>query len=504
LKTLKTFLDRYLFGLVNTVHILPFYPYSSDDGFSVIDYKAVDEKLGGWEDIALLGRTYRLMFDAVINHISKSSEWLRGYLAKDPAYHDFFIEVDPTCDLSAVVRPRTLPLLHAYKDVDGKKRWLWTTFSEDQIDLNYANYHVLLAILDILLFYVDKGAALIRLDAVAFLWKEIGTSSIHLPQTHRIIQLMRLVLRSVRPDILLVTETNVPHAENISYFGNGRNEADMVYNFALPPLLAYTMQRGNTRKLREWAQGLTLPSDKVSFFNFTASHDGCGLRPVADILDEEEITALVEMVKRRGGYISYRDAEEGKKVPYELNASYIDIVSDPEESVDVRTAKMVLTQAVALAMPGVPGIYFHSLVGSTGDREAVERSGEPRAINRQKFTYDALAEELEREGSLRNGLFTKYAKLLRTRADEPLFHPHMTCSFPDMGDALFAIERVSFDGEKKLLALYNFTKKPILYNIQNHADINMRELLLDEVIESYEVTVPAYGVMWIKSEKGNI
>ena len=504
LVTLKTFLDRYLHALVDTVHILPFYPFSSDDGFSVIDYKVVDPKLGSWEDIAALGTGYRLMFDAVINHISQSSAWVEAYLANDPAYRDFFIEVDPSADLSAVVRPRTLPLLHAYRDAEGKKRWLWTTFSEDQIDLNYTNYRVLVAVLDLLLFYVTKGAALLRLDAVAFLWKEIGTASIHLPQTHRIVQLMRLVLRSVRPDLLLVTETNVPHAENISYFGNGNNEADMVYNFALPPLLAHTMLTGDVRKLRGWAQELKLPSEKVCFFNFTASHDGCGVRPVSDLLEEDEITALVETVKRRGGHISYREADAGKKVPYELNASYIDIVSDPGEPLDIRVAKLLLSQAVMLAMPGVPGIYFHSLVGSVSDIDAVERSGHPRAINREKLIYDDLTRELEQKGSLRQMIFTEYRRMIYVRRNEPLFHPHTSYSFPEIEETLFAIKRVSSDGKKIVLALHNFTDKPILCNIRNHIGDEMVELLSGETILSSEVYVPAYGVMWLKNIKGNV
>ncbi len=502
LVTLKKFLDTFLHDLIDTVHILPFFPYSSDDGFSVIDYKAVDPKLGSWEDIAALSHAYRLMFDGVVNHMSRASEWVEGFLVGNPAYAHFFVETDLSVDLSQVVRPRTSPLLHAYVDANGKKRWLWTTFSEDQIDLNFANYRVLVAIFDVLLFYVEKGASLIRLDAIAFLWKAAGTPSIHLPQTHRIVQLMRLVLRQVQPDLLLVTETNVPHAENISYFGNGDNEADMVYNFALPPLLAHAMLTADTRKLTAWAQTLTLPSDRVCFFNFTASHDGCGLRPVADLLDAEEIAALVATVERRGGYVSYRETAEGEVAPYELNASYIDIVSDPVEPVALRVKKMLLTQAVMLAMPGVPGIYFHSLVGSTGDRAAVERSGNRRAINRQKFDYDLLKRELEREG-LRREIYTGYIYLLRVRRRETLFDPFTPFAFPEIADGIFAIERRSHNGKKVLLALHNFTDKPILCNIRKSTGAEAVELLTQKPVTSERVTVPPYGVMWIKVKKEN-
>ena len=264
LRTLTDFCERYLSGLVSCIHILPFYPYSSDDGFSVSDYREVNPEFGHWGHIAHLGRTFRLMFDAVINHASVQHEWFQGFLKDDPAYRDYFIVVDGDPDLSQVVRPRALPLLTEFDMPSGSKK-VWTTFSADQVDLNFQNPNVLLEIIDTLLFYVAQGAQLIRLDAIAYLWKEIGTSCIHLPQTHRIIRLFRAVLDIVAPHVLLITETNVPHKDNISYFGNGTDEAQMVYNFALPPLVLHTMQTGNSRRpfdLGGWINA-PLPSDDV-------------------------------------------------------------------------------------------------------------------------------------------------------------------------------------------------------------------------------------------------
>ena len=174
LTTLTEFCKTYLAGTISAVHILPFYPSSSDDGFSVVDYRVVDAAFGTWEDIAALGTDFKLMFDAVINHVSASSAWFRGFLADDPRFREYFILVDPHADLSGVVRPRILPLLTKFVTPSGEKS-VWTTFSTDQIDLNYRNPVVLLEILDTLLFYVKHGAQFIRLDAIAYLWKEIGT-----------------------------------------------------------------------------------------------------------------------------------------------------------------------------------------------------------------------------------------------------------------------------------------------------------------------------------------
>ena len=196
LQTLADLLEVHVAGLVSSVHFLPCFPYSSDDGFSVIDYYQVDPQLGDWEDIARFRTHFRLMFDDVANHISAHSEWFARFKEDDPAYRHFFTVVKPDTDLSAVFRPRTLPLLTAVSTKAGQK-YVWTTFSADQIDLNYAEPDVLFAMLDVLLFYVAQGAEFIRLDAIAYIWKEIGTSCIHLPQAHEIIKLMRSVLDEV-------------------------------------------------------------------------------------------------------------------------------------------------------------------------------------------------------------------------------------------------------------------------------------------------------------------
>ncbi|MBG0771096.1 MAG: hypothetical protein H0S82_05270, partial [Anaerolineaceae bacterium] len=278
LQTLGTFLDRYLDSQINSLHILPFFLYSSDDGFSVIDYRAIEPKLGTWEDIRNLAKTRKIMVDGVINHVSRESEWFRKFQAGDPAYQDFFIQVDESWDLSQVVRPRTSPLLTEVETAAGPKQ-VWTTFSADQIDLNYANPEVLLAILDVLLFYLQQGATIIRLDAIAYLWKESGTTCIHLPQTHTVVKVIRQVLEAAQPEVVLITETNVPHLENISYFGEldpltgETDEAHMVYQFPLAPLVLHALISGTAQKLTDWAAGLDTAG---VFFNFIASHDGIG------------------------------------------------------------------------------------------------------------------------------------------------------------------------------------------------------------------------------------
>lgn len=461
LKSLAGFLTEHARDLISTVHILPFFPYSSDDGFSVIDYRAVDPALGTWEDIDGLGRSFKLMFDAVINHVSAHSAWFQGYLQDDPRYRDWFITVNGSPDLSMVVRPRTLPLLTRVETAAGARN-VWTTFSADQVDLNYADPEVLLEIVRTLLFYVEKGAGLIRLDAIAYLWKEIGTSCIHLPQTHQVIRLFRAVLDQAAPGVQLITETNVPHRDNVSYFGDGTDEAQLVYNFALPPLVSHTLRTGSSRALSGWAAKLSLPSGRTAFFNYLASHDGIGLNAARGFLADTEIDALVEQTLRHGGQVSYKQNPDGSQSPYELNINFFDALSDPggSEPLGRQIGRFMAAHAIMLALAGLPAIYFHSLFGSRGWPEGVRMTGRARTVNRQKLDLETLEAEIGDPASLRHPVFEGFARLLKARAGCLAFHPNAPQQVIDFGDSIFALERTSPDGELRVLCLHNITSAP--------------------------------------------
>ncbi|TLP36960.1 alpha-amylase family glycosyl hydrolase [Arcobacter arenosus] len=508
LQTLKEFMDIHLKGFVNSVHILPFYPYSSDDGFSVVNYNEVDPHMGSWREIEQLGADYRVMVDGVINHISQFSDWFKAFLAGDRYFQDFFIEVDPSIDLSEVVRPRATPVLSEFIDDDGKLRHVWTTFSKDQVDLNYKNHRVLRNVLDALFYYIEKGATLIRLDAIAFVWKEIGTQCVHLPQTHELIQLIREVLHEVAPEVIIITETNVPHHENVSYFGSGDDEAQMVYNFALPPLLVHSIQNENTKTLTSWAKTLTLPSDKVCFFNFTASHDGIGMRPIKGILTDEELYAMVDKVKEHGGLVSYRAESDGSQTPYELNCSYIDALTHPNEDDQIRFKRMLLAQATVLVMPGVPGVYFHSLVGSRNYHDGVKHSGSNRTINREKYNFDWLENELSTQGSLAKRMLDSYKRLISIRINEKSFNPFGDFEFLDLDERLFVVDQISRDNKERILAIHNFSNEEVTVAVPENitsplCDIlsaNCNQYECDDCKARREITLEPYQMMWLKGE----
>jgi glycosidase len=459
LTVLADFCRLHLPDAITGIHILPFYPWTSDDGFSVIDYKKVDPRYGDWDDIQQLGQHFKLMFDAVINHVSVKSTWFQSMLAGNQQYQDYFILPAQSDDLSQVVRPRALPLLTEFEAANGVAR-VWTTFSADQVDLNYSNPQVLLEILDVLLFYISQGADFIRLDAIAYLWKEQGTACINLPQTHAIIQLFRAILDQVAPHVMLITETNVPHAENISYFGNGKNEAHLVYNFSLPPLVLHAFQTGSAETLSRWAASLDLPAG-ATFFNFLASHDGIGLNPVRGILPEEQIDTLVERIRTHGGLVSLKDMPDGRKLPYELNINYFDALNNPYagEPIETQVDRFVTAHAILLAMRGLPAIYFHSLVGSRSWREGALASGHNRTINRKKLERDDLENLLSDPDTLEARLFDRLSHLLKIRRKHPAFHPygHQEAVSAPLG--IFGLLRSSPDGGEQILCLQNISNR---------------------------------------------
>jgi len=513
LKTLADFLRGYLNGLTSAVHLLPFFPFSSDDGFSVIDYRAVNPAVGDWGDLDPLRNCCKLMFDAVINHISSQSSWFQKYLRDEEHFTQYFLTVDLEEDLSLVVRPRAKPLLSEVETTSGF-RHVWTTFSTDQIDLNYKNPSVLLEIIDILLFYIQQGALIIRLDAVAYLWKEIGTSCIHLPQTHQVIKLMRAVLDYVAPGVLLITETNVPHQENISYFGNqlsdsgGKyslgDEAQMVYQFPLAPLILHTFRTENARILNQWASSIEIPFSSAAFLNFIASHDGIGVRPAEGLLSTEEIQGLVNQIIDHGGEVSYKTNPDGSKSVYELNITLYDALNHPRnDPLDLGVKRFLASQAIMLSLSGVPGIYIHSLFGSSNSHESVKKTGRARSINREKFHFDALENELKDNSSKSSRVFRAYTHYLKIRKEHPAFKPLAPQQILDLSDQVFAVLRTADDEVERVLCLINVTSKAAKISIDVEgidSSSDLTDLLTNDEYSPEELNMEPYEVLWLKEK----
>jgi sucrose phosphorylase len=495
LKTLGDFYNRWLNKSFTHIHLLPFYPWSSDDGFSVIDYHQVDPVCGDWQDIAKLNKSTKLMFDFVCNHISAKSTWFQKYLSGNPGFQNFFISVDPESDLSAVTRPRALPLLSAFTLADGSTQHLWTTFSDDQIDLNFANPQVLLAMVDVLLHYLKEGADYIRLDAVGYMWKTVGTNCIHLEKTHQLVKLFRAVVDFVAPGTVLITETNVPHKDNISYLGNGHDEAHMVYQFPLPPLVLHAIHTGSGRVLSQWAASLeTNVKSHTTWFNFLASHDGIGLNPLRGILPEEDIMLLVNELQAQGALVNWKNNPDGTRSPYEVNVTYMDALNNRDSSDSERIARFILAHAILLSFPGVPAIYIQSILGSRNDYAGVERCGYNRAINRQKYDLQEIESQLLDENTLRRQVYQKLSHLINVRKKQAAFHPDSTFDSQCINDSVLIIKRRSGQGEN-ILAIFNLSNKTQALDLPGN---NFTDLITGlEVNGKRTFDMQPYQVLWL-------
>ena len=438
LEYLRRFLIEEIPNAVSGMHILPFCPSSSDEGFSVIDYREVEPTWGRWRHIRDIAAHYMLMVDLVLNHCSAHSAWADHFRHDRHPYTDYFIRVDPAADMSMVFRPRTSPLYHPVDTAHGTEH-VWTTFSSDQLDLNYRSPDLFAEMIDIFFYYIEQGATIIRLDAIAYLWKEIGTPSIHHPLTHVAVQLFRALIDRYTPHVLLLTETNVAHSDNISYFGNGSNEAHMVYNFALPPLTLDALIQGDAAILTQWAASLSPPAG-CALFNFLASHDGIGLLAAADYLPPERIQQLIDTARMRGGEIGYKETADGP-VPYELNINYLSALVDPQDSIDWQARAFLCSQAIMLSLAGVAAPYIHSLLGSCNWRDGIERGEERRSINRQRFDYESLISDVHTTGSLRQRVFYGYKRMLIARRATPALRPTARQQVMDVDRRLFVVKR---------------------------------------------------------------
>ena len=449
LHTLAGFLDDHVGDVVSDVHLLPMFPWTSDDGFAVVDHRAVSPALGTWADVTELADRHALMFDFVANHTSSSSGWFTGWLAGDPRYDGFYVERESDFDDTTVVRPRTTPLYHPFARPDGSKAWVWTTFGDDQVDVDVRHPRTLLELTDVLLGYLERGASAVRLDAIGFLWKTSGTPCLHLPETHAVIKLWRALVDHVAPGARLLTETNVPHHENISYFGDGTDEAHLVYQFALPPLVLHSFVAESTARLSEWAGGVAGVSDTATWFNFLASHDGIGLRATEGILDDSERDALVERTRSHGGEVSWAMRPDGSRTVYELNLSYLDALCTPAEAGDpaVVAAKSLAAHSILLSFLGVPAIYYHSLVGSPPDLEGMVSSRINRRINRAVLDADRLALELDHDPR-RRAVFRGLLHLLDVRRQHEAFSPFGAQRVENLDDRVFAVVRGEGTGDE--------------------------------------------------------
>ena len=504
LVTLSRFLDKYLKRQFTAIHILPFFPFSSDDGFSVIDYSTVNPSLGDWENIESISKKYKLMSDLVINHISSRSRWFENYKNGITPGKDYFIEGNPSDDFSKVVRPRNSPLLTSVRTKAGI-RHVWSTFSGDQIDLNFRNPNVLKEFVSIVRSYLNHGITIFRMDAVPFLWKQKGTSCTNLQPTHEIIKLFHTLIEYYFPSALIVCENNVPSNENLTYFGNA-NEAHVIYNFSLPPLLIYTLLTGRCSHLKNWMMSMPPAQSGTTYLNFIASHDGVGLRPLDGLISDDEVDKLVEKTKQSGGRVTYRKSREGSDKPYELNITLFDLLKSTFDSDEdnYSVERFLCAHSIMFALEGIPAVYIQSIFGSHNDLERLEHTQRNRSINRHIWDEFELEKELSDRQSPHARIFAELKRLLSIRKKQSAFHPNATQYTLHISDDIFAFWRQSINRDQSIFCISNVTATEKLINLRDINLINTdewKDLIGGRLYFNIQeqLSLSPYQVLWISN-----
>jgi len=458
IRNFKSFFNKKLIKYFNCIHFLPFYPSSSDSGFAVKDHYKIDKKLGNWSDILKFSKQNNIMADIVINHSSARGLWFKNFLRERRPGKDYFLKIDNKFDTSKVVRPRDHKLLKKI-DIFKNTTFIWRTFSDDQIDLNFKNPAVLLRFIKIMINLLNHGVKIFRLDAIAYLWKESGTKCINLKQTHEIIKLFRLISYLLKVQSIIVTETNLPEKENISYFGKKSDEANWIYNFTLPPLLIHALLFEKSTFLNKWSKKLPNNKPGNSYLNFIASHDGIGMRPVEGILNESDLKSFLKRLKKNGSKFSYRKIQNKFKKVYEANITIFNALkkSDFDQNGNFFLERYIAAHSIMISFEGVPALYFNSLFGTSNDEAKYIITGNKRDINRYRWNKHNLLSKLKNKKSKQSIFFMEITKLLAIKNKQKAFHPNAKREQLDLGSKIFGFKRISIDNKQTIICISNLT-----------------------------------------------
>ena len=476
IKVFQSFFQKNLKKYFDTIHFLPFYPSSSDSGFAVKDHYKIEKRIGNWSDLKRISKYNNIMADIVINHSSARGLWFKNFLKRKKPGKDYFLTVNSKFNTSKVVRPRDHKLLKKIKIFD-KSDYLWRTFSPDQIDLNFKNPSVLLRFIKIMIHLINNGITIFRLDAIAYLWKENGTKCINLRQTHEIIKLLRIISNYLNVETVIITETNLPEKENLSYFGNN-DEANWIYNFSLPPLLIHAFLFENNSYLNKWSKNLPVTKFGNNYLNFIASHDGIGIRPTEGILNNKSLNNFLKRLKKNGSKFSYRKVHNKSKKVYEANITVFDALkkSDYDPKGKFFLERYVAAHAIMISFEGIPAIYFNSLFGKSNDEAKYIITGNNRDVNRYKWNYKNITRKLSDNKTKQSIFYSNITNLLSIRRKQKAFHPNGKRHNINLGSKLFSFKRVSVDKKQSIICITNLSSKNQTAKLKKEL-LNYRDLL---------------------------
>lgn len=502
--TLRKLLSKHFGSLSKVVHILPFLKSTSDGGFAVSSYDSLEEKFGDWDDLKSISKNHDLMADLVLNHVSSSHPWVQQFIkSQEPGISNVY-SPKQNLDWSNVVRPRSSSLFSQINTDDGPKQ-VWTTFGPDQIDLNWHNPKMTLEFLNLIINYLSNGIKWLRLDAVGFIWKESGTTCLHLPKAHSIVKLLRVLLNNLLDEGVLITETNVPQKENLSYLIPD-DEAHMAYNFPLPPLLLEAIITSRADILNSWIYDWPILPEDTTLFNFTASHDGVGLRALEGLMNEQRIKDLLINCEKRGGLVSHRRLSNGDDKPYELNISWWSAMEDSSRDAKrFQYERFILSQLLVMALKGVPAFYLPALLASENDIKSFSMTGQRRDLNREKFKSENLSAVLNNPESNANKNLKYLRNAMGVRSELKQFHPssQMKCLSKGRSD-IVVIKRGK--GPESVFAIHNMTENKINYQLNDNDlpkiidnDFNTRDFLTSSKYNCKNISLDPFQVIWLSA-----
>ncbi len=420
LKELKQALDRHFVRAVGGVHILPFFPSSADRGFAPIQYDKVDEKLGTFDDVKAISEDYPVMFDFMVNHISRSSLYYRDFQEnKDGSpYRDFFIRYKDFWDKGEPT-PEQVGLIYKRKPrapyievefADGTSEKIWCTFSEEQVDLNVESPVTKAFIQDTLRHMCRRGASMIRLDAFAYAVKKPNTSCFFVePQVWDLLYEIEEIVKPYGVEILPEIHEHYSIQQKIAEKGF------WVYDFALPMLVLHALYTGRGDHLKHW---LDICPRKQ--FTTLDTHDGIGVVDVKDLLSDEEIEETKEMLFAKGANVKkiYNTAAYNNLDIYQINCTYYSALGNRDQA-------YLLARAIQFFAPGIPQVYYVGLLAGANDIALMESSRQGRDINRHYYTMEEIEEAVKRP------VVQKLRELMIFRNEFPAFSGSISTSLPD-------------------------------------------------------------------------
>ena len=502
LKTLTEFVKNRFSGLSSVIHVLPFLPSTSDGGFAVSNHEKIDDFFGDWDDLKDLSLNHKIMADLVLNHVSSSHPWVHQFIkSKDPGA-SYIVSSSETDIWEKVIRPRNSSLFTNINTSQGFKS-VWTTFGPDQIDVDWRNPHLFIEFVKLLVRYVNNGAEWIRLDAIAFIWKVPYTTCLHLDPVHSIVKLLNKCLKIIKPSAVLITETNVPEKENLSYLIEG-NEANLAYNFTLPPLLLEAIYTGKTDLLNSWLSTWKELPRQTSLLNFTSSHDGIGLRALEGIMDEQRIHNLLVESEKRGGLVSHRRLSNGQDQAYELNISWWSAMADDgSDFKQFQFERFLLSQVFTLSLKGVPAFYLPSILASSNDLDSFSKTGQRRDLNREKFEANNLLEVLRNFDSPASRNISYLTHIVKVRSRIKAFHPEasMKCISTNIDNCIIIQRGLE---EDSVYVICNVSNKRMNFDLLSELNLSQsfsNKKLIDNITGAHlntdSFTLNPYQVVWI-------